>query len=839
MREVTLPVSIPLVNGEGQTLGHLQLTPRRDLRGEPSDSIICIEPASAEEWGESQIQLKEAETYEYHLRDAAGLRIRSSFSKRFKSLSHIEDDAGLIETGNFCGALLFELVEDESGEAVATALIHVRSVKVDYRTEYRGMLINLTDRVVGLIVNAQSSAKVSFRSNFEERTDTGWLQLQLELLRETLEGSEFDAAVSRILAHPHERLAPQEEVVRTDRPIRHTSATIRQLIHGSPRQGICEGHPLQTGNGIKSVAERIIVSRHSRDLDTPENRFIKNGLESMRAFLDHAATVFEGVKGWGASAETARRLSQKLKSWLGRSFFQAIGPMQHAPLGSPVLQRKAGYREVLRTWLRFRTAAELSWKGGEDVFKAGQRDVATLYEYWLFFVLLDWFCETFNGAKSPAIEKLISGLDGSELMLKVRRRVPLGPFIGHVAEQGRKLYASFDYNRVFKVSHQRGQGGSWSRQLHPDYTLTFWPVMEDLSPDEALAVAERQEMLVHIHLDAKYRIASYEALFGREDSEDADVDQPESPGNYKRQDLLKMHAYRDAIKRSEGAYVLYPGDDACRSSQHDPKRVGADQWRHTMRGFHEILPGVGAFAIRPSGEGSAIGLQEFSAFMDEVLLNLCDRASLRERRTSDLYEVLRERRSLYELMAVDSDIGGPDLGGKIMRRVGELDGDRMRIPAAQEIKVIVAWYKGSAELRWMVQHGKVIVRLGQRRGSLPVVKNLAAASHILLHGPDFVVEPGLLMIGTSTGKVLTRAELAERGYPTSASADPNHIYAVFDVEPDPAFADFRWNGQSIEKVLIRHRARVRPSNRPEPVNFHRERTKPFLVALADLEVALD
>jgi hypothetical protein len=163
----------------------------------------------------------------------------------------------------------------------------------------------------------------------------------------------------------------------------------------------------------------------------------------------------------------------------------------------------------------------------------------------------------------------------------------------------------------------------------------------------------------------------------------------------------------------------------------------------------------------------------------------------------------------------------------------------LTIAPSQEIKVPIAWFVGSAELRLLVDHTKVIIRLGQRRGTLPVVKNLAAASHILLHGPEYVVEPGLFLIGSSTGKVLTRAELAEFGYPTSASVDPNHIYAVFDVEPDPAFADLRWNGRGIEKALIRHGARVRPSDRPEPVNFHRERTKPFLVALADLEVALD
>ena len=39
-------------------------------------------------------------------------------------------------------------------------------------------------------------------------------------------------------------------------------------------------------------------------------------------------------------------------------------------------------------------------------------------------------------------------------------------------------------------------------------------------------------------------------------------------GNYKRADLLKMHAYRDAIRRSAGAYVLYPGSE----KEHSPFR---------------------------------------------------------------------------------------------------------------------------------------------------------------------------------------------------------------------------------------------------------------------------
>ena len=100
-----------------------------------------------------------------------------------------------------------------------------------------------------------------------------------------------------------------------------------------------------------------------------------------------------------------------MDDWLGRSFFREVGEIRFVPLSSPVLQRKAGYREVLRWWLQFRTTAELSWNGGERIFCAGQRGVASLYEYWLFFELLGWFCRKCRDANRPAVEELIEGLD--------------------------------------------------------------------------------------------------------------------------------------------------------------------------------------------------------------------------------------------------------------------------------------------------------------------------------------------------------------------------------------------------------------------------------------------
>ena len=58
------------------------------------------------------------------------------------------------------------------------------------------------------------------------------------------------------------------------------------------------------------------------------------------------------------------------------------------PTGSVVLQRREGYREVLKKWLQFQAGTQLVWKNGEDVYAANQRKMSALYEYWCFFRLL-------------------------------------------------------------------------------------------------------------------------------------------------------------------------------------------------------------------------------------------------------------------------------------------------------------------------------------------------------------------------------------------------------------------------------------------------------------------
>jgi predicted component of viral defense system (DUF524 family) len=272
---------------------------------------------------------------------------------------------------------------------------------------------------------------------------------------------------------------------------------------------------------------------------------------------------------------------------------------------------------VYQTWIRFQAAARLSWRASADLFSAGQRDVATLYEYWLFMFMLDVL--RLIGVPSAEIARSVLSptADGFGLKIQAGELFETSGF--QLPWRGRGLALQLSYNRTFveaiEESRQSANGveyrvasqreGSWTRRFRPDFTLSIWPA------DTTLEEAAEMDLLVHVHFDAKYSVSSISELFGASTMDLNEEKQQQRSGRYRRGDLLKMHAYKDAIKRSEGAYVLYPGESQGRSY---------DVWAR----YHEILPGVGAFMVRP-GPTAEASRQSVAAFVRDVMSVMVDR----------------------------------------------------------------------------------------------------------------------------------------------------------------------------------------------------------------------
>ena len=238
---------------------------------------------------------------------------------------------------------------------------------------------------------------------------------------------------------------------------------------------------------------------------------------------------------------------------------------------------------------------------------------------------------------------------------------------------------------------------------------------------------------------------------------------------HKRGDLLKMHAYKDAIRRTSGAYVLYPGEE-----------------NRELRGFHEIVPGLGAFSIRPGHwlEDSA----HLRLFLVEVKAHLMDRASDREKLSYYEYDVHREANETAVMESMPEAVGE----------------NRDFMP--DETWVTVAYCKSEEQMEWILSRGLYNMRAGDDRGSIELDKRLMSARYLLLHSDDRVLP--LIRLRKKGPKVYTRAQLVRMGYPQYRLADGSvdekreqqeagRIYLVFELYKDNSaereLQGYRWS----------------------------------------------
>ncbi|MDP2824400.1 MAG: nuclease domain-containing protein [Sulfuritalea sp.] len=280
-----------------------------------------------------------------------------------------------------------------------------------------------------------------------------------------------------------------------------------------------------------------------------------------------------------------------------------------------------------------------------------------------------------------------------------------------------------------------------------------------------------------VHFDAKYRIDSIEQLFGRDDAEmDAataaadlnDEKQEQKLGRYKRADLLKMHAYRDAIRRTQGAYVLYPGDMA-------------QPWQT----YHEILPGLGAFPLKPGKGDTAL-----TAFIRDVVRHTCDRATARERQSYHVYQV-QEAPAGYAVLHTLPE---------------KAAGSKRRAPPLAETHVLIGWYKDKAHLEWVLKSGLYNFRMDVERGSLRLKPEVSGAQYLLLHGDKGATSPSLLRVSKEGPRVLSREALKAKGYPGEPS---RRFYLVYDVAPAEGYDGYEWDYRKLPERL-QNRASAEP-----------------------------
>lgn len=357
-------------------------------------------------------------------------------------------------------------------------------------------------------------------------------------------------ALVGVLRAPHERLARVEVDVPLGAAQRIGASALFDLAAGRwPLVRAAGGGPVARALGGRLPAV-VRESAVERSVDTAENRFV-------RAFLGLCEGVLRGMEGL-ARAETPLRaaveaLRRRLAPVLLHPLWRSVGPLSHLPVGSTVLQRDARYKVIFTHHQRLMLGARLPPPAAPAAGLMGLKDLATLYELWCCFGLID----AVSAALGPPSALGLVHRDAFAVRLKpddYEARWPDGT---------RLRYAP-------RMPGGRPGQGSYSIPLKPDLALQV--------------PAGRPGAGLHI-FDAKFRVD-----WG------GGPDGGGRGGRVKPADLLKMHAYRDALQ-ARSAWALFPGD---RDAHHPaPTALPAAP-------DGPPIDGVGAFALGLGGGSAAL-----------------------------------------------------------------------------------------------------------------------------------------------------------------------------------------------------------------------------------------
>lgn len=545
------------------------------------------------------IRLVETIPYDWKVTGSDTAEVRSQLKGhgRGPGWSHRKGEThGRFQVINYLGIATFEVKADRGSVVIDLELV---SKKLDYDTEFRQLTTEIAEFCQQLLLTWESPTSLRFETDVDRQARL--LLEQFLFLRGCLDNEKLEGILGSILQRPHTALKSEKE---------WTPVTLAGSNDWLKNPAGMARDWLRDGNGGHLPAEVLHVRRYDSH-DTPPNRFLKFALESfLELCLKVIATHPEAV----TLAADAGSMSRQLEEILGRSFFRELSPLSRLPLDNQTLQKKHGYRDVLQTWILVEAALSLTWDGNNDAASGPSRDVATLYEYWIFLKLhslLDSLKGVTRSGGLPSPEEDPEAFlqsRGEELIINLKRSKRSCARFNYRDETGDRIALNLNlyYERVFAVTDSAASADSYSRRFKPDYTLAVFPAS---FKNEAAASQEGQ--IAFVHFDAKYRAQSISDLFGDIGEPDEVIDEEKISGKtvstYRRGDLLKMHTYNDAVRQTIGSYVLYPGSDTNRGD---------------MGKFHELVPGVGAFVLKPGNDEC---LKSLGSFLRDILEHQSDR----------------------------------------------------------------------------------------------------------------------------------------------------------------------------------------------------------------------
>lgn len=409
--------------------------------------------------------------------------------------------------------------EDDTWRRIVFEFVVV-SVKMNIMRDYDAILKTIEDARPRI---AQSFLGKSFwgaaLGGENKDDDRTWYQILADVLEY------YIRACKRIVNNPHRRYESVAEYRRADRIKRWTPTLVNRFNGlGVDQQGHC----------------LFRTERVEGAIDTPENRFVLYTLKELSGRLSRFAAEQDKIelvsKDW---VKGVREMACDLDRLSRHPFFAVVGRFEGFRQQSLVMQKQAGYAQILTVWLKLKRALE---PGGSDV-DASYRPISMLYEFWCFLEMRRLLVAAFGEPKTDEVKTTTEDelLETPELDDNTEIDESKLSKLNVVFEKD-GVTCTLTYQKTYNVREIDGGVTEAFTSLNPQ------------RPDIVLTLSSSEGEFSYL-FDAKYRIWS----FGEKDGTTrAAID-----AMYRYRDAILYRMQRAGIKREIiGAYVLYPGRPA-------------------------------------------------------------------------------------------------------------------------------------------------------------------------------------------------------------------------------------------------------------------------------------
>ena len=509
------------------------------------------------------------------LPEGHGKQVRSSIpeGKRQSGVRWEQDNRqcrGTLNFGNFLGSGWLGLSTQER------LCFEVISAKLDYETEYLSLIKDLSNQALSLLLDFDTPTNANLSNDQNKKQNTP-LEAYL-LMRAALPPLEFKGALAIIKARPHSILQSDE---------RWLPASIATGMHAmsDPIGRIrWARHPISG----KPLATEVLERKRQDTTNTPPNQFIRFALDS---FSRTCSEIAADPKSFGMrNAEEARQQMEVIDKELRSELLRTANPPTRIPYDNQVLQKREGYQQVFRAWLLSSHALTVRDLMTDGLLSptAENRHVPDLYEYWLFFFLAEAL-RGLEGATKIAENYVKELTKDGEATIKLEYSDKPRMTI-EIPYEGKVRFVGLYYNRTFR-KEEKGPY-SYSMRLRPDYTIETFVDTYGADYVHKRDTAARNGEITYLHFDAKFRIQKVGVKEIDADAEEVD------DLSAKPEDIYKMHTYNEAIRGTAASVILYPGNSQGGTEE------GDELLSEIYRKYQELIPGVGALAIKPGDEKS-------------------------------------------------------------------------------------------------------------------------------------------------------------------------------------------------------------------------------------------